>query len=71
MICPYCGSELLTFCDCCEKLWCPSCDRHIDTSKVKKCPNCGKLSYVPSDPYDLEWTCYECGYEGEDSESSE
>jgi ribosomal protein S27AE len=68
MICPYCGSGLLDYCDCCGELWCPACDRHIDTSKVKKCPKCGKNSYVPSGPYDEKWTCYECGYEGEAKE---
>jgi len=64
MICPYCGSELLTYCDCCEKPWCPLCDRHVDLTNVKRCPKCGKLSYVQSD-FD-DWVCFECGYEGED-----
>ena len=32
--CPRCGSSLITYCHCCERLWCPSCDRHISDQEV-------------------------------------
>jgi len=61
--CPFCGSTLLTFCNCCEEIWCPMCDKHIYKSDLNPCPGCGKKALVLV--YRGLWRCFNCSYETE------
>lgn len=62
MECPYCGSQLLTICQCCEQLWCPMCDRHI--TDLHNCPSCAQVGLVQIE--EKHWRCVYCSLDTEE-----